>query len=214
MQDATNEPTFNERVGKRLREYREDRKWSQRRLAEVLEAHGLKLDPSAITRIELGQRDIKLHEAKALASALRVKIDELVKHDDDDPRQEMADELDWADERRQRAEAALSGVTLSYTRIVQLVEEHPDLIEALASRAGVPATDTKQFLAFEAYMIAESGPHIRLAVDEEYRELISQILIAIATSHVSPEPADTGYVAQWTEDDAELSEGFGDDSEP
>jgi len=214
VQDATSGTEFNERVGRRLREYREDRKWSQRRLAEVLGANGLKLDPSAITRIERGQRDIKLHEATALASALRVKIDELVKHDDDDPRQELADEFDWADDRRQKAQDALSGVALSYTRIVQLVEEHPNLIEALASRAGVPATDTKQFLAFEAYMIAEAGPRIRIAVDEEHRDLISEILTAIAASHVSPEPPDDGYVAQWKEDDAELSEGFGDDPDP
>lgn len=211
MQESIGGREFSERVGARLREFREERKWSQRRLAEVLHANGLKLDPSAITRMERGQRDVKLHEATALAAALRVKLDELVRHDDDDPRQELADEFDWADEGLQKAQGALSNVAMSYTRIVQLVEEYPDLIDALASRAGAPAADIKQFLAFEAYTIAESGPHIRLAVNDEQRELISAILVSIATSHVSPDAPDPGYVAQWKEDDAELSEGYGDD---
>lgn len=211
MQESVSGRDFNERVGTRLREFREERNWSQRRLAEVLRANGLKLDPSAITRIERGQRDVKLHEATALAAALRVKLDQLVRHGDDDPRQELADEFDWADEQLQKTQAALSSVAVAYVRIVQLIEEHPSLVDALTSRAGEAATDTKRFLTLEARTITESGPHIRLAVDDEHRELISEILVAIATSHVSPTPPDAGYVAQWKEDDTELSEWYGDE---
>jgi len=53
-----------------VREKREQKQWSQRRLAELLEEAGIRLDPSAITRIERGTRDVKLREADAIASVL------------------------------------------------------------------------------------------------------------------------------------------------
>jgi transcriptional regulator with XRE-family HTH domain len=61
---------LNKRFGDLVREKREEKEWSQRRLAELLEEAGVRLDPSAITRIERGTRDVKLREADAIASVL------------------------------------------------------------------------------------------------------------------------------------------------
>lgn len=58
-----------------MREMREEKQWSQKRLAEVLlQGAGIKLDPSAITRIELGERDVKLQEAVAIAGVLGFRL--------------------------------------------------------------------------------------------------------------------------------------------
>lgn len=66
-------------LGRRLKEVRDRRGLSQARLAEVVEqATGLKLDPTAITRIERGDRAVRLNEAVALSVVLGLSLDELI----------------------------------------------------------------------------------------------------------------------------------------
>ena len=67
----------NAQFGDLMKTAREARGWSQRQLAELLAAVDLKLDPSAITRIERGSRDVKLSEAIAIAGVLEFRLDEL-----------------------------------------------------------------------------------------------------------------------------------------
>lgn len=58
-----------------MRNERVKKGWSQRKLAEELEAaSGLKLDPSAMTRMENGQREMKLNEAVAIARVLGIPM--------------------------------------------------------------------------------------------------------------------------------------------
>ena len=63
------------RFAEAMRDARTKKGWSQRKLAEELEAaSGLKLDPSAMTRMENNQRDLKLDEAVAIARVLDIPI--------------------------------------------------------------------------------------------------------------------------------------------
>jgi transcriptional regulator with XRE-family HTH domain len=55
-----------------VRHHREQRGWTQAVLAERLEAQGLHLHPSAVTRIEKHDRGIGLDEALALLRALEL----------------------------------------------------------------------------------------------------------------------------------------------
>ncbi|MBV5244330.1 helix-turn-helix domain-containing protein [Mycolicibacterium sp. PAM1] len=65
--------------GEALRRAREQAGLSQRALAARLaEVTGLKLDHTALTRIETDQREPKVIEARALAAALGVQLDDLV----------------------------------------------------------------------------------------------------------------------------------------
>jgi transcriptional regulator with XRE-family HTH domain len=67
---------FNKRFGDLMRAAREEKDWSQRRLAELLEEAGVRLDPSAITRIERGSRDVKLREDEiAYSQTQRFRIE-------------------------------------------------------------------------------------------------------------------------------------------
>lgn len=60
---------------------REELGWSQARLAAELESSvGLKLDPSAITRIEQARRDVRADELWALAVVLREPLGSLIHH--------------------------------------------------------------------------------------------------------------------------------------
>src|SRR5512143_50681 len=67
--------TVSKQFGDLMREMRERKGWSQRQLAEMLYTVELRLDPSAITRIERGTRDVKLAEAIAIASVLEFALE-------------------------------------------------------------------------------------------------------------------------------------------
>lgn len=64
------------RFGDLMRERREAKGWSQRHFAEVLHQAGLRLDPSAISRIESDGRDVKLSEALTISRLLGFQLSE------------------------------------------------------------------------------------------------------------------------------------------
>lgn len=66
------------RLGVWVRDARIERGWSQRELARELALHGIKLDPSGITRLEKGQRPIRLDEAAAIARVFNASVEEMI----------------------------------------------------------------------------------------------------------------------------------------
>ena len=66
-----------EDVVRRIVALREERGVSQRQLAEALE-----LDPSAVTRIERGQRGIAVGELATIAEQLDISVDMLLREDE------------------------------------------------------------------------------------------------------------------------------------
>lgn len=64
--------------GRRLRQERERRGLTQGGLANMLGQDGLRLDPTAITRIEKGERGVRLNEALKIARALGCTLDYLL----------------------------------------------------------------------------------------------------------------------------------------
>lgn len=65
-------------VGQRIADLRAERGVSQRRLADVLD-----LDPSALSRIESGERGLAVGELVAVAEFLGVEIDALLRDEAD-----------------------------------------------------------------------------------------------------------------------------------
>jgi transcriptional regulator with XRE-family HTH domain len=64
----------------RMRVLREELGVPQTHIAMVLKlTHGIKLDPSAITRIEKGSRALRLNEAVAIAKVLGQTVDEMLR---------------------------------------------------------------------------------------------------------------------------------------
>lgn len=75
-QDQETDPeSVGRQFGDMMRTHREERGLSQRQLAEHLQAVGLHLDPSAITRIERGTREVKLTEALLISQYLEFPLD-------------------------------------------------------------------------------------------------------------------------------------------
>lgn len=143
----------------------EAKKWSQRRLAEALDEIGVKLDPSAVTRIERGVRDVKLREAVAIASALEVALQELIRGKD--PTVELFAHMSAAEERMTAGRAALAGMGFYYLMVAHSLDEHPELLEVLKSRDGKRYRGSKQYLHHLVTAIArESRPVISIAGDQ------------------------------------------------
>lgn len=63
---------------KRMRAHREQRGWSQSTLADRLRLYGIDLHFSAIAKMELGVRAIRLNEAAAVATAFGVPLVKLL----------------------------------------------------------------------------------------------------------------------------------------
>ncbi|KKB98564.1 helix-turn-helix domain-containing protein [Mycolicibacter arupensis] len=73
--DGSPSESVSQQFGDLMRQRREGRGLSQRQLAELLRDVDLHLDPSAITRIERGTREVKLFEALAISKLLEFDLD-------------------------------------------------------------------------------------------------------------------------------------------
>lgn len=71
----SDEASMNQDFGVAMREARARLGISQRKLAELLDDLGMKIDPSAVTRIEKGQREPKFSEAVAISDVLGINLD-------------------------------------------------------------------------------------------------------------------------------------------
>lgn len=100
MQDQR-EQTPEETFARRMRQLRDTEGIAQTVLAERLEHRGIKLDGTAITRMERGTRTIRLNEAVAVAAALDVSVDEML-HPAPSPDEQLeqarqhAEHAEWA----------------------------------------------------------------------------------------------------------------------
>lgn len=103
----------------RLRKLREDMKISQTAIANMATLTGRKLDPTAVTKIEKGDRSIRLNEAIAIASALGRTLDEMLRPTK--PIDRQLEEVDKAQEQaRWRAAEALAEYRMLRDRAARL----------------------------------------------------------------------------------------------
>jgi transcriptional regulator with XRE-family HTH domain len=127
-----------------LRGLRSARKWSQARVAaEVAERRGLSLDPTAITRIEGGQRGVSLSEAVAIAAVLGATVDEMCTAGPGSTERELRRELAEAEAQLANTEAAMASMEYAYAESRQRVAELRARMEEIAKDdgAGQPLAD-------------------------------------------------------------------------
>ncbi len=70
----------------RMKRERNRRRWSQKALAAVVEAYGVEMHPTAVTKLERVDRDdrrnLRLNEALAIAAAFGLTVDRMLTDDD------------------------------------------------------------------------------------------------------------------------------------
>lgn len=179
------EQTFDKTFGVRVKNARDGRKWSQRKLAEELDKLGVKLDPSAVTRIERGSREVKLREAAAIAAALAVPLQDLAPPPNSTPREQFLSCIGSAGEQGVAARQALASMALYYAMALHLVTHHPDLLPELgADVSGVETDDVRRnqgeiaAAIIEAITRKQSASPVAYANDVEQAEQLVTIVNA------------------------------------
>ena len=165
---------FSRLFGDNVRRARAIKGWSQRRLAEALDVRGVKLDPSAVTRIERGVREVKLREAAAIAQCLGVDIQELMTPAGPEPLALVLHTLKSASNRMQAGRSALAEMA-SYLRAAEaLLSQNPELVEELRRLRGFDEElDVEGFLRREIRDLTSNPvPEMMLAVDDRTLELL------------------------------------------
>lgn len=69
---------FEREVGKRIREIRKEKGFTQEQLAAQLQTNGCDITRSALAKIEAGQRHIYVDELKLLTELLRISYHDLL----------------------------------------------------------------------------------------------------------------------------------------
>lgn len=180
MQDEPNrlevdfdEQTFDKTFGVRVRKARNDRKWSQRTLAEELDKLGVKLDPSAVTRIERGSREVKLREAAAIASALAVPLQDLAPPPNSSPRDQFLSCLGSAGEQGLAARQALASMAMYYAMALHLMQHEPGLLAEIG--ADFDGVTDKDLEDLKRYPTAMAASVIKAIADRQAQDPLAHV---------------------------------------
>lgn len=184
--------------GRRLRCERENRNLSQRKLAEELVRFGVKLDPSAIARIESGAREVKFREAVAIARAMDMVVDDLVPSNSE---RELFERFDRtcgaAIQHAFKARQHLAAMAQYFRRAAQFVEVFPEITAEIAAQAGEDRRSTPEgFLESYTRDFPEIEPPAVLDVDATTRDLLNRIAVAAVHGIVEREAEDDPRTCQ------------------
>jgi transcriptional regulator with XRE-family HTH domain len=178
---------FGKAFGDKLRKEREERHWSQRRLAEEIARYGVKLDASAITRIERGARDVKLREANAFARSMHLLLDDLVDSPEHDPYERFMRTHSAAMDSARKARTHLAEMAQYLWRAAQLIDLYPEIVVDIAEIGDGNGPAAKKFLREHAHDFPEVEPEAVLDVDAATRDLLNRIAVAAAQGIIERE---------------------------
>lgn len=180
MHEDDSEARFNKLVGGRIRDLRIDKEWSQRELADAVRGE-LGLDPSAITRLERGERALKLREAAVLANALDVGLYQLLA-DSDNPHLVEFIEINRSARREMKSgREAFARMAIDYTEAVHLIDNHPEILKGTESFM----SNSWEYLMVEAKEVSDTNkPICRLHVTRSQFDLLLRIVSAAVTNVV------------------------------
>lgn len=131
--------------GKAVARLRTQRAMSQRDLAEALTARGMRVDASAISRIENGSRSVRLAEALTIAGALNEELSALV-GGALTPEQEFIYVRRRAQDSARELRSVLQPFMMLHLWAASLIRDNPELL-----RSG-----SQDYFEFEAHRVRES----------------------------------------------------------
>ncbi|MFE3051571.1 helix-turn-helix domain-containing protein [Nocardia sp. NPDC059239] len=165
--------------------------WSQKKLAEILGERSLRLDPTAITRMEAGARRIGLGEAAMIADVLNIDMAELIFE-----LQPASSHLQRgrrsADMAMESARQSLHDTAKAFLHVAGILSENPELVPELASERDKAPKVASQYLDWvskRTRRLMAMGPWLPVYVEDPFQRdglqdlitMISSDLIAIGT---------------------------------
>jgi transcriptional regulator with XRE-family HTH domain len=130
--------------GTRLAEARQKAGISQRALAGAMGERGLSIDPSAITRIEKGERSVRLGEVRLMSEVLGISLNALL--NGDDPRSEIEVLREEANEAMRTAQSNAAKFLHSTLAVRALLLENPDLVQTLGDSTDDAPASANEYL--------------------------------------------------------------------
>ncbi|GAA4176348.1 hypothetical protein GCM10022287_23380 [Gryllotalpicola koreensis] len=161
-----------------MREARQEFGWSQQKLADRLADSGLKLDPTAITRIEKGQRSVRLSEAVTIAAELGIDLNELIKTVEN-PTQVLAQARESANKAMRDARYALQAMVFEFNDIALMLEDQDEMLEILRAESGGIVNSASTYLPWVAERIAaisSDGWAVLSVEDRQRRDQLVDLL--------------------------------------
>jgi len=169
---------------------RERQGLSQRRLSELIGERGVRLDPTAITRLEKdGERGIRLSEAAVIAAVLDIDLNEFI-NEHSDPEARLSSLRAASDHNLSIAKRFLQAGLETLTEARRLLAEHPELTKTVTHREhDEPPTDPSSYLRWVLGRLetwgAEGNPSYMDLPAKERREL-SAIARVLADAALRP----------------------------
>jgi transcriptional regulator with XRE-family HTH domain len=120
--------SWEKRFGEVVREWRQDRNWSQEDVAERLRHQGFEMHQTTVAKIERGARPLRVAEATALADVFEMPImavfeSSLVPMDHPGELESQRKELDLARKRVDTSRETLYSVAQSHAQLLAEVEK-------------------------------------------------------------------------------------------
>lgn len=178
--------------GERVKDARSEKGWTQRQFAEKLH-----LDASAVSRIEQGNRAVRLGEAAVIARVLDADLDYLV-YGPIDPHAQLRNHRRWADQEMHDMRSNAVSMVENYVEILALLDDNPDLFEQLQDgEIGSPPTSTDEYLDWclsrmkRAFALPEDKRRV-VVTDENRAVRLAALIDAVVDGVVSTTPLPEG----------------------
>lgn len=178
-------------IGEQISAMRKIKKYTQKKFAEILTDHGLPVDSSAVSRMEKGERALKISECMIVAEALEVDLTFLLRGVQT-PAQELKETRKFADLCMRDMSQSFADWLLSLLVAKWELERYPELLVNVS--AELKSHD--DYLPWVAARLSElewewdapdTGDSYILTRDRKEVNDLIECVIAYAKSRITPD---------------------------
>lgn len=174
--------------------YRVDQGMSQKELSDRLREEGLTFDTAAISRVENGNRSVRLAEAIVIASVLNAPLEALVSGARETPIIQYTRASGVADHSLVELRRAFVNFANNELEVVRLLEKHPELVSQTRDDTVRQASDYLRWVAEHRRSIElwlqkdddlNNGRYVFYGSEDERDGLIAIALASMETALIS-----------------------------
>lgn len=178
-------------IGEQISAARKIRKYTQKKFAEVLTQHGLPVDASAVSRMEKGERALKISECILVAESLDIDMQVLLRGIQT-PAQELKETRQFADFCMHDMGQSFADWLSQLLVVKWELESQPELIAEVSEEI----KSHKDYLPWVASNLSklswtyegDPGDSLILTRDQAEADELLQCVVAYTKSRILPDP--------------------------